>query len=81
MNSATITIPDIRVELTIDQLITAVRQLEPNERARIARALAKTELDAELTQLISELYSQPPADEISDEAILAEIRAVREQRA
>ncbi len=81
MNSATITIPDIRVELTIDQLITAVRQLEPNERARIARALAKTELDAELTQLISELYSQPPADEIADEAILAEIRAVREQRA
>jgi hypothetical protein len=81
MTTTTVTIPDIKVQLTVEQLITAVRQLEPGERAKIARALADTELDTELTQLITELYSQPPVDEITDDDILAEIRAVRQQRA
>jgi hypothetical protein len=39
----------------------------------------RTELDAELAQLINDLYSKPPVDEISDDEILAEIRAVRQQ--
>jgi hypothetical protein len=80
MNLATVTIPNIQVQLTIEQLVTAVRQLEPREREKLVRALTNTELDAELTQLITELYSQPPDDEISDNDILAEIRAVRQQR-
>lgn len=80
MSVATITIPDIQVQLTIEQLITAVHQLEPRERAKLARVLADTELDAELTQLITELYSQPPVDEISDDDILVEIQAVRQPR-
>jgi hypothetical protein len=81
MTTTTVTIPNIKVQLTVEQLITAVRQLEPEERAKIVRALADTELDTELTQLITELYSQPPVNEISDDDILAEIRAVRQQRA
>lgn len=80
MSTATITVPNIQVQLTIEQLITAVRQLEPSERAKLARVLADSELDTELTQLITELYSQPPVDEISDDDILAEIRTVRQQR-
>ncbi|GIK56180.1 MAG: hypothetical protein HND44_02120 [Chloroflexi bacterium] len=78
MTTATITIPNIEVELTVEQLITAVRQLEPRERAKIVRALTDAELDQELTQLIAQLYSQPPIDEISDADILAEIQAVRQ---
>jgi hypothetical protein len=62
-------------------LITAVRQLEPGERAKLARVLADTELDSDLTRLMNELYNQPPIDELSDDDILAEIRAVRQQRA
>jgi hypothetical protein len=81
MTTTTVTIPNIKVQLTVEQLITAVRQLEPEERAKIVRALAYTELDTELTQLILELYNQPPVNEISDDDILAEIRAVRQQRA
>ena len=81
MTTTTVTIPNIKVQLTVEQLITAVRQLEPEERAKIVRVLADTELDTELTQLITELYSQPPVNEISDDDILAEIRAVRQQRA
>lgn len=81
MSTATITIPNIKVQLTVDQLITAAHQLEPGERAKLARALAATELDMELAQLIAELYSQPPVEEITEEDILAEIRATREQMA
>lgn len=81
MSVATITIPNIQVQLTVDQLITAVRQLEPNERAKLVRILAKTELDAELAHLITELYAQPSVDDISDEDILDEVLAVRQQYA
>lgn len=80
MSTATITVPNIRVQLTVEQLITAVRQLEPSERAKLARELADTELDTELTQLITELYSQPPVNDIADDDILAKIRVVRQQR-
>ncbi len=80
MSTDTVTIPNIQVQLTVEQLIAAVRQLEPGGRAKLAKALADTELDTELTQLIAELYSQAPVDEISDDDISAEVRAVRQQR-
>lgn len=76
MSSSTITIPNIKVQLTVDQLLAAVRQLEPLDRARVARAITDSELDTELAQLIAELYSQPPVTEISDGDILAEISTV-----
>lgn len=80
MSTATVTIPNIQVQLTIEQLIMAVRQLEPGERAKLVRALASAELDTELAQLITELYGQPPVEDISEDDILAEIRAVRRER-
>lgn len=75
----TVTVQNISVELTVEQLIAAVSQLEPDARAKVARALAETELDAELTNLITVLYTQSPADDISDADIQAEIDAVRRQ--
>lgn len=78
MTPTTITIPNIKVQLTVDQIVTAIRQLGPGERARIAWAITDAELDMELTQLIAELYGQPPVLDISDADILAEIRAVRQ---
>ena len=79
MSTVIVTIPNIEIRLTVAQLITAAQQLEPQERAELVRALADTELDAELAQLIDKLYSQPPIDYISDDDILAEIQAVRLQ--
>ncbi len=38
-------------------------------------------MDQELRDLLSELSRVPPADDISDEEIQAEVRAVRESRA
>lgn len=74
----TVTIP--KVELSLDQLVAAVRQLEPKARLEIAKALVETELDVRMAELIHRLASSPAADDISDADIVAEVNAVREQR-
>ena len=79
MSTTTVTIPQVGVQLSVDQLITAAKQLDSGERAKLARALAETDLDLELTRLMVDLYSKPPVDDISDEEILDEIQAVRQQ--
>ena len=78
MTTSTVTVP--YVQLTVDQLVAAVRQLEPEGRAKIAKALTELELDTQVSRLITELYSKPPVTDISDEEINAEVRAVRQQR-
>lgn len=69
----------ISVPITLEQLIQAVQNLQPEERRQVAKALVQSELSSDLTDLIQSLYSQPPVDDISDEGIMAEIRAVRQQ--
>jgi hypothetical protein len=69
----------ISVPITLEQLIIAIQSLQPEERMQIARALVQSELTSDLAALIQELYADPPADDISDEEIMAEIRAVRQQ--
>ncbi len=74
----TVTIPE--VELSLDQLVTAIRQLEPAARSEIAKALIETELDARMAELIKSLASSPAADDITDADIVSVVNAVREQR-
>ena len=74
----TITIPE--VELSLDQLVTAIRQLEPAARSEIAKALMETELDARMAELIKSLTNRPAADDVTDADIVSEVNAVREQR-
>ena len=74
----TVTIPE--VELSLDQLVTAIRQLEPAARSEIAKALMDTELDARMAELIKSLTSRPAADDVTDADIVTEVNAVREQR-
>ena len=74
----TVKIPE--VEMTLDQLVTAVRQLEPAARSQIAKALVETELDARMAELIESLANRPAADDVTDAEIGDEIRAIREQR-
>jgi hypothetical protein len=69
----------ISVPITLDHLIIAVQNLQPDERMQVARALVQSELTSDLAALIQELYANPPADDISDEEIMAEIRSVRQQ--
>lgn len=78
--SSTVTVTIPRVELTLDQLVTAIRQLEPAARAEIAKALVETEMDARLAELIRNLSSRPSADDITDADIAAEVDAVRAKK-
>jgi hypothetical protein len=74
----TVTIPE--VQLSVDQLVSAIRRLEPAARSEIARALMDTEIDARLAELIQRLGSRPAADDITDAVVAAEVNAVRQQR-
>ena len=69
----------VSIPITLEQLITAVQQLQPEERAEVARALILVDLRSDLRALIQELYAKPPVDDITDDNIMAEIKAVRQQ--
>ncbi|MFN9174532.1 MAG: hypothetical protein ACK58N_08485 [Synechocystis sp.] len=69
----------IQLPITLEQLITTVQQLPPGDRAQVAKALIDMELKSDLANLLEELYSQPPIDEITDAEILNEIKIVRQQ--
>ena len=71
----TVTIPN--VELTLDQLLTAIRQLEPAARSEVAKALMETEMDARMAELIKSMSSRPSADDITDADVVAEVNAAR----
>ncbi|MCB8943743.1 MAG: hypothetical protein H6658_08305 [Ardenticatenaceae bacterium] len=77
MSTTTVTIPN--VQLTIEQLITAVRQLEPDARSRVAQALLAEDMDERFAQLIERLAKKVPVADITDEDINEEIRAYRNQ--
>lgn len=77
-STKTITIP--QVELSLDQLVSAIRQLEPAARSEIAEALVETELDARMAELIQSLADRPAADDVTDAEITSEVDAVRELR-
>ena len=71
-----ITVPNVRMSL--DQLVAVVRQLDEAGRALIARVLLESKMDEEFHLLLRELSDTPPADDITDAEIQAEVRAVRE---
>lgn len=74
----TVTVPN--VNLTLDDLIRAVRLLEPDARAQIARVLVQDDLDRRLAQLIQRLADKESPSDISQIDINAEIRSVRTKR-
>jgi hypothetical protein len=69
----------IQLPITLEQLITTVQQLQPSDREQVVKALIHMELKSDLTNLLEELYSQPPIDDIIDTEIMNEIKAVRQQ--
>mgnify|MGYP000859613395 FL=1 len=77
MTATTVTIPN--VHLSLDDLIRAVRQLEPEARAQVARALIQDDLDRRLADLIKRLADKQPPVEVTVAEINAEISAVRKQ--
>jgi hypothetical protein len=77
MATQTVTIPN--VQLTLEQLIGVVRQLEPDARSKVAEALLADEMDERYVQLIKRLANKRPVTDLTDKDINAEIQAVRRQ--
>jgi hypothetical protein len=71
----TVTIPN--VHLSLDDLIRAVRQLEPDARAQLARALVQDDMDRRFVHLLERLAAKQPPTDLTPSVIDAEIRAVR----
>ncbi len=69
----------IELSVTLEQLITTVKQLQPCDRAKVAKALIDVELKSELADLIRELYNQNPVVEVTDSDIMQEIKAMRDR--
>jgi hypothetical protein len=69
----------VSIPITLEQLITVVQQLQPEEQSQVATALVQVGLRSDLSALIHELYAQPPVEDITDDDIMAEIKAVRQQ--
>lgn len=68
----------VSIPITLEQLITVVQQLPPDERTQVATALVQMGLRSDLTALIHELCAQPAVEDITDDDIVAEIKVVRQ---
>lgn len=68
----------VSVAVSLDNLIAAIVDLSAQDRAKVAKALIQAELRSDLAQLLAELYSSPAQDDVTDDEILAEVRAVRQ---
>ena len=77
LQSKTVTVPPM--EVSLDQFLAVIRQLDEPTRIEVARVLAETEMDTQLQNLIERLAQTPPADDIGDADIQAEINAVRRE--
>ena len=78
MASETVVVPS--VTLTLDQLLDAVRQLDDRGLYQVANVLLEKAHDAALTGLMERLAARQPSDDLSDEELAAEVRAVRAER-
>lgn len=65
------------LKLTLDQLLSVIRQLDEPSRARVARTLIDSEMDARFKKLIEELAAKVPGESLSDAEIQEEVDSVR----
>lgn len=75
LSSSEIIIPNVR--LGLEDLLVVIHSLDKSSRARVARALAETEMDARFKDLITQLATRVPAEDITDADIDREVQAVR----
>ncbi len=74
-----ITIPNI--QLSLEQLLEAIRQLDARSKVKVARALLDTPMDDPLARLIRRLADKSPAEDIPMAAIQTEVNFVRSSHA
>jgi len=69
----------VEVELSVDQLLSAIRQLGPEEREIIRNELA-SDWSQRLDRLLNQVWTRVEQDPIADEEIEIEVEAVRTAR-
>jgi hypothetical protein len=74
-HTSEITIPNVR--LGLEELLAVIQNLDEPSRARVARALAETEIEARFKDLIAQLAARVPVEDITDADIDREVQAVR----
>jgi hypothetical protein len=75
-SSTRVTIPNLQISL--EEFLAVIRQLDEPARVRVAQVLTETAMEQKLADLIQQLANTPPSDHISDADIEAEIRATRQ---
>ncbi len=71
----------VRVELTSEQIIAALRQLPAHERERVRRELDSEQWRREFKQLLAKLQARAKKHPISEAEIVEEVQHVRAERA
>jgi hypothetical protein len=78
--SVRVTIPNVTVSL--DQLLAAIRQLDERSLRQVAQVVVETSRNVRLIELIRRIDQRDTGltDDVSDEAINAEVKALRQAR-
>lgn len=70
----------IELDLTLDQILTIVRQLKPREREIMRRELEPPPWEQRLDALLARVWSRVERYPITEEEIDAEVELVRKAR-
>lgn len=67
---------NVNIDISYNQMLTLLQQMPVRSQLRIGRALTRQNIRTELNHFLQTFQT----DEISEEDILAEVKAVRRQR-
>jgi hypothetical protein len=67
----------VELDLTLDQVLTVVRQLKPEEREIIQRAIEPPPWNQRLEELLARLWARVERHPITEEEVDAEVELAR----
>jgi len=67
----------VELDLTLDQVLTVVRQLKPKEREIIRRAIEPPPWNQRLEELLTRLWARVERHPITEEEVDAEVELAR----
>jgi hypothetical protein len=77
MPMAAVIIDQVKVHLTVEQLLSIIQQLSPEDKERIRKELAAEPWENRLDALLRGVRSRVEENEIQEEEIIAEVESVR----
>ena len=77
---STVVIEQARIQITVEQLIEAVRQLSPTEQRQVRQAIDEVNWQDRFRVVLEEIDSQVAEQPISEDEIRQEVEAVRNAR-